>query len=396
MRRPACKVLHLYANHKWTGPADLALLVARATLGRDDPSGGRVEPSFALAGFVHGGMDHAIRARCLELGLPFREGLSLRRHFRVGSTIRDARRLARWIDAGAVDVLHAHQSGDHLVAALALSQARRRVPLVRSVWEVDAPRPWPRALYSFAKTDAVTVPLPGSDAAFARLGIAPRRVFLLPPPLDAAFFAAAADRNVERASLRAELSLDPSALLVGITARIQRRRRWATLWQAWQRVVSREPAAHLVVLGRPDAGVFEELCRDPLGRLGIERHVHFLGYRRGERYRQALLALDLFTMLVPGSDATARALREAMALGIPVVCGDSGRLRAVVGASSVVPLDPARLSAALVDLLADRQRRATLGLRARATARARWMPEVAGAAALTVYGQVRAQAGAAS
>ncbi|HHI80325.1 MAG TPA: hypothetical protein ENK02_10130, partial [Planctomycetes bacterium] len=144
------KVLHLYSNHKWTGPAELCLLWAQAF----------PEARLAKAGWVHPGMEHAIEKRAAELAVPLREGLELRRHVRLGALLRDAGTLATWIDGGEVDLLHCHQAGDHLVAALALQLSQRRIPLVRTVWGEGDLHPGPRQWIAFSASTAVSHPPP--------------------------------------------------------------------------------------------------------------------------------------------------------------------------------------------------------------------------------------------
>ena len=74
---------------------------------------------------------------------------------------------------------------------------------------------------------------------------------------------------------------------------------------------------------------------------------------------------------MPGSDGTARAVREAMALAKPCVVSDFGMLPELAPegqAGRVVPMDPAALAAAWLELIRDPQRRRALGASARAYA----------------------------
>ncbi|MEZ5989793.1 MAG: glycosyltransferase [Planctomycetota bacterium] len=381
------KVLHLYANHKWTGPADPALLLARALLGPVVAGGGRLD--WAVAGFVHEGLDHAVRARATELGLPQREGLALRRHFHLRSQLADARRLAHWLDDGDYDLLHCHQKGDHAVASLALSMAGRKVPVVRSLWEERIPLALPRQALAFGRTAAVLTPFADQVPLLeARYGLGRGRVLVQEPLLEQAP-AGGTSPDVARAALLEELGLDDGALLLGITARIQRRRRWELLWDLLAALAPRFPALALVVLGRPDEGVFDELCAGPLRARGLQDRVRFLGYRRGDAYRDVLRALDLFVFLVPGSDPTCRALREAMAAGCAVVTTDLGRLPELVadGETGLVREPaPEPLAEAAGALLADPDARRRLGAAAAAAARDRWGGAAQVAQTMALYG----------
>ena len=83
----ALRVLHLFANYKWTGPADPAIRSAARLreLG--------VDVSFAEAGFVHPGGEHRIKEELQRWRLPTVVGMELRKHFHVPSLLRDVRAL---------------------------------------------------------------------------------------------------------------------------------------------------------------------------------------------------------------------------------------------------------------------------------------------------------------
>jgi glycosyltransferase involved in cell wall biosynthesis len=382
------RVLHLYANYKWTGPADLALQVVQGQASLSAERG--IEAALAIAAWKHEGAEHAIAARAQALDLPLVHGLHLRKHFHPPSLLADARRLAEWIDDHRLDLIHCHQDGDHLLAALALGLAGRRVPLVRSSWEATIPAPLPRAGLMFGRTAAMTVAFDDlRDQVTGRYGIPSPRVVKVEPPLDDSFFRAGEQEAMaERAALREELGLPSGALLIGITARIQKRRRWDLLWETMARVIEGQPQAHLTVLGRPDEGVFEEVCSRPIEARGLGARVHFLGYRRDEAYLRVLRGVDVFTFLVPGSDATCRALREAMGAGLPVVTTDLGRLPTLVedGRSGCVCRpDAGALALALDSLLRDATLRRTMGECARRHAVERWSERRTRETILEVY-----------
>lgn len=367
------KVLHLYANHKWTGPAELALQQVGALNAES-----LCEAELALAGHHDPDRPHAVRERCRQLRVPVREGLVLRRHFHLRALLADSRRLSRWLESGEIDLLHCHQGGDHLVAALALKRSRRRVPLVRSFWDNTPPGRGPRTWLAHRNTNWVITPFNGPARLlrerFPRLA---GRVQVQAPVLPPVPAGSAADFHRARMALRAELSLGPESVLIGLTARIQPHRRWELAWDVMARLARRHPDWHLCVLGRPDEGVFDRLCRRPLAERGITHRVHFLGYRRDNGYYDALRAFDAFLFLVPGSDATCRALREAMATGLPAVTTDLGFLPEIVAhdrTGILATTDAARLADSLESLLRDAALRERLGRGAREYAARHWHP----------------------
>ena len=380
------KILHLYANHKWTGPADLALVLARQQSDLEERDG--CEISFAIAGFVHEGMAHAVRNRAEELDLRLREGLALRRHLHLPSLFRDAYRLATWIDEGDIDVLHCHQAGDHLIAALSLSMTLKKPKIVRSYWEGELPRFGPRVRYAMNRSSALICAFTELADAFRERSLQGMPLLrCIPPPLDARPIPAQ-DRLGARSRLLEELGVDATSKLLGITARIQEKRHWPLLWELFARVAKSHPDVRLVVLGRPDHGVFTKLCEEPLLRAGLRQRVHFLGYRRNQAYWEAVAALDAFVFLVPGSDASCRALREAMAQGLPVVCSDQGQLPNLIEHEKdglVCPLEANALAHAVLRLFQEPEKARELGECAGRKAKAVWIAGKQAESCMEIY-----------
>ncbi len=79
-----------------------------------------------------------------------------------------------------------------------------------------------------------------------------------------------------------------------------------------------------------------------------------LGGYQTEDYIDTLACMDIFVFLMAGSDGTARALREAMAMGKPAIVADRGILPELVedGVSGFVVKDsPEALAEAALQLL---------------------------------------------
>ena len=90
----------------------------------------------------------------------------------------------------------------------------------------------------------------------------------------------------------------------------------------------------------------------------------------GEEFPQAVAALDIGVLLVPGSDGSARAALEMAALGKPMVLGRVGALADLAGAGgecarTVSPGSAEGLARALGELLRDEELRRRLGARVR-------------------------------
>ena len=105
----------------------------------------------------------------------------------------------------------------------------------------------------------------------------------------------------------------------------------------------------------------------PAARLGINEQVVFAGYRTGD-YVDVMRSIDVFTLLVPGSDGGCRALVEAAACGIPSVTTRRGALPEIVvdGETGLVVAEEAdALCAAWHRLLADASLCSDMGAAAR-------------------------------
>jgi glycosyltransferase involved in cell wall biosynthesis len=349
------RILHLFANYKWTGPADPAIRAAARLRGLG------LDVVFAQGSFVHPGGEHRVAEELARLGLPVVVGLELRKHFHVPSLLRDVRALRRLVVRDRYALLHCHQPADHLIAALAVRRLPTPPVIVRSLYEPEPPRGGWRERAAMKRTAAVLAPtVPAQAGVVQRFRLSPERVLLQEPVTE--------PRVLVGDSSRALFGARPGDLLVGITARIQPHRRFDLLWDTARAVVDRMPNVRFVLLGRGNDEDTRTLVTEPIARLRLQANVVLPGYQKGPAYEAALRALDAFLFLVPGSDGTCRAVCDAMAFGLPVVCTRRGILRELVAerrAGEVpgfaVDETAAALSAALLRLLGDPQLRAATG-----------------------------------
>lgn len=353
------RVLHLLANFKWTGPADPAIRCAARL--RDLG----VDVVFAEASWTLPGAEHRMREELRRARLPVIGGLDLRKHFHPPSILRDARALRRRLQRGEFDVLHAHLRADHLIAALARHRCGRRVVLVRTLYDPEPPRRTWRDRIAFAATDAVVAPTREcAERTARRFGMSRERVLFQEPPTEPAD---PIEADLRR-RVRRRLGFSDDHFVVGITARIQPHRRFDLVWEVARRVCERAPDARFVLLGRGNAEDTRRLVREPIARAGLEERVALPGYLYEPDYGHTLQSLDAFLFLVPGSDGTCRAVREAMARGVPVVSTTRGMLPAIVtpGTGIVCAEDAEALAGALLRLAREEDLRVRLGQAARA------------------------------
>jgi glycosyltransferase involved in cell wall biosynthesis len=320
MNPRALRILHLFANYKWTGPADVAM---RSAVWQERAGH---EVVFAIAGHCPPGGEHRMAVELRNAKLAVVTGLELRKHFHARSIMRDARALAQRLRRDRFDVVVSHSLGDHLIASLSLrGLGPRRPALVRCLYDDEAPRRGWRTWLAFDATDGVVAPTAAVAHDVARrFGFTPSDILVQEPPTESF-------RRHLDGDLRSRWGVPKSAFLVGITARIQPHRRFDLLWATLARVAADVPDVRVVLLGRGNERDTRRLVLDPIANLGLGDRVVLPGYLYEPDYSLALRSLDAFLFLVPGSDGTCRALREATALGLPAVGTPRGLIPHLLG-----------------------------------------------------------------
>ena len=361
------RVLHLFSNHKVTGPAELALDTSRAV--ERSANGVTVESHF-LPGrhprdpFWIGDLAQERQARLVEL-----PGLRLTKHFNPFRAIRDGRILARYLDSSGIDLVHCHLQNDHVIASLAVAglPSQRRPVLVRTVYD-DEPmvRGWRirRTLGRYADRIVCFSAACRERLINGPVDIPSERVVLLDAPIDVRRFDPR--RKSTLPDGRRALGIEPTTFTAGIVARMQTHRRFEILLEAIQRARVELPGFRFIIIGR---GTHQaKVARNPVREMGLDDTVVFAGYVSGDDYVATLMAMDVKVFLVPGSDGTCRAVREALASAIPVIAADRGMLPAIVEdgiTGRIVEDTPEKLAAALVALARDRSTLEEMSHRAR-------------------------------
>jgi phosphatidylinositol alpha-1,6-mannosyltransferase len=317
---------------------------------------------------VPGGDRFESKAR--EAGLTVLEGFHLRARLAPVQIVRDAARLRRAASEHAVDVLHAHHSHDHWLAALARPiRSGRRTPVARTFHALRAVKRDAASRRLYARTGAALAVSRQIEARCRAAGFVPERVYWTPGTADLARFAGEAEGR----KIREEFALGDAPVIVSV-ARLAARRRHDLLLAAFRRLLAEQPAARLLLVGKGEA-------RDDLERLvaaqGLAGRVTFTGYRDGD-LPNVLAAADCFALMAPGSDDSCRAALEAMAAACPVVARAVGALPDTVvhGETGLLVDDdrPEAIAAALRAVLAERARGRAMGAAGRRRAETEFTP----------------------
>ena len=344
------KALHLFSNSRWTGPAEPAVRLCIALREQG------VDTSLACCPGPPGRVNYVVdtaRAHGIE-PIP---GFRLVKHLDPIKNWLDVRTLRRHLRENPPDVIHCHLDNDHRIATSAA--APLGIPVVRSNYHgAGLPKMWGLRRMLRHTRFLIQPSQRALEHDAAVHGVPKEGMTIVPGAVDTSRF----DPARVLPDGRAQLDLTPDAFVVGIVARMQPHRHYENFWRAIRWLVDAHPHARAVAVGRGTKE--EQVARQPVRELGLEDHVHFPGYASGDDYVAMLKALDCLVYLVPGSDGTCRAVREAMAMGVPGVVANRGMLPEIVAHEAdglVFDGSPEALFKALQQLAHDPSHRQRLG-----------------------------------
>lgn len=349
-------MLHIFSNWKWTGPAEHALNAAV----HFKKKGHRVV--FACAR-PPSQVDDSLRQRAEAAGLEIEEGLYLNKHFDLRKNAVDILKLRTCIGRNGFQFIHTHLPNDHLLTACALARGRCRTPIIRTVYDGLGLQHTLRNrwLINHGTDLLITASDVSKRAISSMFAFPPDRIQVICPGVDADYF----NPLIDGSAVRLRYGIGSDDPVVGIVARVQRHRRFEVLLRALHRAIRSIPGLKALIIGRGTH--IEEIAIQPIHELGLEHNILLTGYHR-DGYRELLAALDIKIFLVPGSDGSCRAVREAMAMGKPVIAANRGMLPELVedGVSGLVVNDtPENLAQAIMRLVNDLPLRRTMGEAAR-------------------------------
>jgi glycosyltransferase involved in cell wall biosynthesis len=274
-----------------------------------------------------------------------------------GNAIRAARGFARLralVRDGRYDLIYCNgTNADFAGAALASSTG---VPALWHVRYTSVPRAVTPLHRRLSSSTSVRRILCVSEAAAAQFPHCEAKVRVVHNALDVEDY----DPSKVKPILREELRLGEGAFVFGSHGRVLRRKGYIELVQAARLALDSlgpDDAARLffVVIGdtpedfRPD---HVEECRTLAAKLGVQKNVHFLGFRNDVKPYIA----DFDVAVVPSvyADPLPRSAIESMALAKPVIAFDMGGIREMVrdGQTGALihgsPPDVAALASAMV------------------------------------------------
>ena len=354
------KVLHLFGDWKWTGPAEptLDLCLNLRALGIDARLACKAEEP---------GASSSLPRKALERGLTPILDLAFNKKLNIRDNLADIGRVRDLCDRDQVDLVHVHSSHDHIVGALGARKARRPAKIVRTNQKAI---PTPANLFSrwlMRRMDGyLTYSQEALDADVRSFKLT--KAWRVDPALHLERF----DPARVTTDVRPRFSLDRGDFVLGVVARMQRHRRFDILLEGVKRALDRVPRLRVLIVGRGTH--MDEVAVQPAKRLGLEQVVTFTGYL-ADAYVDTLALFDALLFLVPGSDGTCRALREAMSMAKPIIGARRGMIPELVddGRTGLVVDDtPENIAAAIAKLAADRPAAQVMGKAGREKALRTW------------------------
>jgi glycosyltransferase involved in cell wall biosynthesis len=353
------RVLHLLSDWKWTGASEPAVSLCEAltSCGLDVTLAFRKTPiDFP---------EKTVEKEAKRRNLAFFDGLRLNRYFSPGDWLFDLRMIGPYAKEHRINIIHAHLSHDHGSAVAGLLFRNNAPLLVRTDHKRDGLEPGFGMSWLFKHTDGlVTYSEKIRQHDVKAFSFPEERSAVVPPGI-----------NPYRGPLkdvRRELGVGEGEKVIGVIGRLKKDRGYDVILKAFRRLRNRMEGVKLVIVGR--SSQVEESIKKPLAELSLEKDVILAGYRTDD-YFSVINAFDLFVMMRAGSDGSARALREVMAMGKAAIVSNKGMLPELVEDGEtgfVVDTDDVQLADRMERILSDDRLRRAFERKAKEIAESRW------------------------
>jgi len=271
-------------------------------------------------------------------------------HFFNLNRLSELWRFRRWVRKERFDVIHSHRDPALRFCFLATLGLDAPAFVTQRGTVYRLPR-WGVVRWAFRsrKLDRViAVSEAVRRALIEESGLRPEKVSVVYGGYDSERF----HRGVSGDEIRREFGLGPDVPVVGIVGALVGKKGHADFFEAAARVVEVVPATWFLVVGGGKPARF----RETLARLGLSDRVIFTGHR--DDMPEVLAALDVLVCASTKGEGLTGSLREAMAVGTPVVTTDvagNAELALHENTGLVVPVSaPAAMAEAITRLLRNR------------------------------------------
>jgi len=278
--------------------------------------------------------------------------------------VYNIKRIVDLVEKERIDIINAHRGEGHLIAALATSFFKRKVPLIRTRGDVRTPKanPLNRYLNNKLTDKIITTCQVLRESCIKNLKIPEGRVINIGVGIDHDFFS---PRNSDR-MWREKLSIPEGSQVVGILGRLSPVKGHKYFIQSAEYVLKQIPHTIFIICGE-DAQISAPKLKETVKRMNIEKNFRFVG--KVKDVREIISLFDVGVVSSVGSETICRVALEYMSMGKPVVVTSVNGIPEVVedGVNGLVvePKNAQNLAFALIELLQDEQRRKRFGEKSR-------------------------------
>ncbi|MFA6002840.1 MAG: glycosyltransferase family 4 protein [Elusimicrobiota bacterium] len=256
--------------------------------------------------------------------------------------------LARFIQANSIDVVHAHHNRSHsvcLLAKLILRLLGSKAPALLVSRRVSFPpgrNPFSRWKYRSRLIDRIVAVAEAVKDVLTASGVPAAQVCVIRSGVDTERFAPRAATP----EFKRSLGLPEGRTIVGKIANASPWKGQNVLLEAAAILVRKNRKVHFLFAGRDTDGAW---LKGEVARLGLAEHVTLLGFRTD--VPEILSCLDVSVNAAVRGEGLSGALRESLAMSVPVVASDVAGNRELLGEAGqdfmFPPGDAAALAARL-------------------------------------------------
>ena len=214
------KILHLFSDWKWTGPAEPVLSLC------ENLQNEGVDVTLAYRKTPINFPERTVDKEASKRGIRCYEGLRLNRYFSARDWLHDLTSFNPYVEKEKFDVVHTHLSHDYFTAIAALSFHRRRPLIVRTDHKRDG---LPSNLFmswAMARTDGlVTYSQRLAKLDMKNFHFPEERLRIIPPGIKPYVGPAG--------NLRRELGLSPDDRVIGVIGRLKPDRGYDVILKAF-------------------------------------------------------------------------------------------------------------------------------------------------------------------
>ena len=273
---------------------------------------------------------------------------------------------SKYLDDSKIDIIHTHLTADHWLATFSRIFAKNSPKIIRTIHNPRVSRSSFLDNYLLGKSSdkLIAVNLYIKNFLRRQLEIPTQKIDVVQGTVDLQKFNP--KKRIENRTIgRKILEVDEESFVIGIVSRLANDRGYDFLLKGFKKISGNFENVKLVIIGK---GEFLPDLKNKVQQLGLNRTVSFAGYHE-EDLVEVLSALDLFTLMAPGSEGSCRAVLEAMAMGLPTVVTNLKGLDEIVlhgeNAFSVPYGDEKKLVTSFKEMIINKNLRDSFGSKSR-------------------------------